>query len=160
MKEMNEILQNIIKKLEDKGIKYNLIRLKDKAMTVQDVIKFSDVKINPNEICKTLILKDRENNTYAVVLIGNHRAGFNKIRKRFNCSELRMATPDEIRQETGLEIGAVCPLFLDLTMLIDRRVFSRKKVNFGSGDHLFGIEVNPKDIMKCTKSKISDIVAD
>jgi len=156
---MNEILQNIIKKLEDKGIEYNLIRLKDKAMTVQDVIKFSDVKINPNEICKTLILKDQETNTYAVVLIGNHRASFEKIRKRFNCSKLRMATPDEIKQETGLKIGAVCPLFLDLPMLIDRRVFSRKKVNFGSGDHLYGIEVNPKDIMKCTKSKISDIVA-
>jgi len=156
---MNEILQNIIKKLEDKGIEYNLIRLKDKAMTVQDVIKFSDVKINPNEICKTLILKDQETNTYAVVLIGNHRASFEKIRKRFNCSKLRMATPDEIKQETGLKIGAVCPLFLDFPMLIDRRVFSRKKVNFGSGDHLFGIEVNPKDIMKCTKSKISDIVA-
>jgi prolyl-tRNA editing enzyme YbaK/EbsC (Cys-tRNA(Pro) deacylase) len=71
---------------------------------------------------------------------------------------LRLATQDEIKQETGLEIGAVCPLFLDLPMLIDKRVLSRKKVNFGSGDHMFGIEMNPRDILKCVKAKISDAV--
>jgi len=157
---MNESLQTIIKKLEEKGIEFNLLELKDKAMTVEEVIKFAKEKVNPNEVCKTLILKDQENNSYAVFLLGNDRVSFSKVRKRFNCSELRMASPDEIRQETGLEIGAVCPLFLDLQMFVDRRVFNRKKVNFGSGDHLFGIEIDPKDILKCSKAKISDIVVE
>lgn len=78
--------------------------------------------------------------------------------KRFDCSKLRLATPEEVKQEIGLEIGAVCPLFLDLPMLIDRRIFNREKINFGSGDHLFGIEIKPKDILKCVEAKISDIV--
>jgi len=156
---MNEILQSIVNKLEEKGIEYNLIRLKDRAMTVEDVLKFSDAKINPKEICKTLIIMDQENNTHAILLIGNNRADFVKIRKRLKCSELRLATPEEIKRETGFEIGAVCPLFLNLPMLVDKRVFSRKKVNFGSGDHLFGIEINPRDILKCTRGKIGDIVS-
>ena len=155
---MNEILQGIINKLGEKNIEFSLIELKDRAMTVEDVVKFSDGKVNPKEICKTLILKDLENNSYAVVSLGLDRIDFEKVRKRFNCSKLRLATPDEIKQKTGLEIGAVCPLFLDLPMLVDRRIFSRKKINFGSGDHLFGIEIVPKDILKCTNAKISDIV--
>jgi prolyl-tRNA editing enzyme YbaK/EbsC (Cys-tRNA(Pro) deacylase) len=124
-------------------------------MTVEDVIKFSNGRVNPKEICKTLILKDQENNSYAIVALGSDRVDFEKVRKRFGSSKLRLATQEEIKQETGLEIGAVCPLFLDLPMLIDKRVFSRKKVNFGSGDHMFGIEMNPKDILKCVKAKIS-----
>ena len=156
---MNEILQRIVDKLEEKGVEYSLIRLKDRAMTVEDVMKFSDAKINSKEICKTLILKDQENNTNAILLIGSDRADFIKIRKRLKCSELRLATPEEIKRETGFEIGAVCPLFLNLPMLVDKRVFSRKKVNFGSGDHLFGIEISPRDILKCTRGKITDIVS-
>ena len=155
---MNEILQRIIKKLEEKKIEFSLIELKNRAMTVEDVVKFSDGKVNPKEICKTLILKDLENNPYAVVSLGLDRIDFEKVRKRFNCSKLRLATPDEIKQEIGLEIGAVCPLFLNLPMLIDSRIFSRKKVNFGSGDHLFGIEIDPRDILKCVDAKITDIV--
>jgi len=155
---MNEILQGIIKKLEEKNIEFNLIELKDRAMTVKDVIKFSDGKVNPKEVCKTLILKDQENNSYAVVALGNDRINFSKARKRFNCSKLRLATPDEVKKEIGLEIGSVCPLFLDLPMLVDRKVFSRRNINFGSGDHLFGIEISPKDILKCTNAKITDIV--
>ena len=158
MKEVNEILQNFINKLKEREIEFNLIQLKDRAMTVEEVMKFSDGKLNPKEICKTLILKDHENNSYAIVALGNDRIDFEKVSKRFNCSKLRLATPEEVKHETRLEIGAVCPLFLNLPMLIDRRIFSRKKVNFGSGDHLFGIEIKPKDILKCVEAKISDVV--
>jgi prolyl-tRNA editing enzyme YbaK/EbsC (Cys-tRNA(Pro) deacylase) len=155
---MNEKLEEIINKLKEKNIEFNLIELKDKAMTVEEVMKFSDGKVNPKEICKTLILKDQENNSYAVVALGSDRVDFEKVGKRFNCSKLRLATPEEIKREIELEIGSVCPLFLDLPMLVDRRIFSRKKVNFGSGDHLFGIEINPKDILKCVDAKISDAI--
>lgn len=154
---MNEILQKIIEKLKEKEIEFNLIQLKDRAMIVEEVIKFSDGKVNPKEICKTLILKDQENNSYVVVALGNDRIDFEKVSKRFDCSKLRLATPEEVKQEIGLEIGAVCPLFLELPMLIDRRIFNREKINFGSGDHLFGIEINPKDILKCADAKISDV---
>jgi prolyl-tRNA editing enzyme YbaK/EbsC (Cys-tRNA(Pro) deacylase) len=158
VKGMNEILQKIIEKLKEKEIEFNLIQLKDRAMIVEEVIKFSDGKVNPKEICKTLILKDQENNSYVVVALGNDRIDFEKVSKRFDCSRLRLATPEEVKQEIGLEIGAVCPLFLELPMLIDRRIFNREKINFGSGDHLFGIEINSKDILKCVEAKISDIV--
>ena len=132
---MNEILQRIISKLKEKNIQFQLIELKDKDMTVEDVIKFSDRKVNLKEICKTLILKDSKNNSYVVVILGNERVDFEKVRDRFNCSKLRLASPEEIKQEIGLEIGAVCPLFLNLPILIDRKVFNRKKVNLGSGNH-------------------------
>jgi prolyl-tRNA editing enzyme YbaK/EbsC (Cys-tRNA(Pro) deacylase) len=154
---MNEKLKEIIDKLKEKNIEFNLIELKDKAMTVEEVIKFSDGKVNPKEICKTLILKDQENKSYAVVALGNDRVDFEKVSKRFNCSKLRLATSEEVKKEIELEIGAVCPLFLNLQMLIDRRIFNREKINFGSGDHLYGIEINPKDILKCVDAKISDV---
>jgi len=68
---MNEILQKIIEKLKEKEIEFNLIQLKDRAMTVYEVIKFSDGNLNPKEICKTLILKDQKNNLPVIASIKN-----------------------------------------------------------------------------------------
>ena len=57
---MNNKLKEITKKLEQQEIEYNLIKLKDRAMTVQQVIQFADKDVKPDEICKTLILKDKQ----------------------------------------------------------------------------------------------------
>jgi hypothetical protein len=49
-----------IKLLDSKGVKYQLIELTNKAITIKEVIKFSKDEINPNEICKTIILNSKK----------------------------------------------------------------------------------------------------
>ncbi len=43
------------KKLEENGISYKLIELKDRAISVSDVIRHSSGTANEDEICKTII---------------------------------------------------------------------------------------------------------
>lgn len=145
-----------IKILEEKRIDYRLIELKDKAISVEDVIKYAKEKINPDEICKTIILKDKKRNNWAIFLLGNQRIDFSKARRVIG-KNLTIANYEDVKKATGIELGAICPLLLKMPIFVDKRVFEKEKINFGSGDHLYGLEISSKDLGKLIDFKIINI---
>ncbi len=54
---MNANLETLLKQLKAKGIAFRLIELKDRAVSVDDVVRFSNGDIKKDEICKTMIIK-------------------------------------------------------------------------------------------------------
>ena len=140
--------------LKEKGVDFRLIELTDRAVTVEDVVRYSKYVIDPDEICKTIILKDGKGSMHAVFLRGRHRIDFRKLRGVIG--KASVAAPDEVEEATGLKPGAVCPLTLDVPLYVDERVFDIEKVNFGSGNHLYGIEMSPNDIAKVVDFKVVD----
>ena len=44
-----------------------------------------------------------------------------------------------------------------IPLFVDGRVFEKEKLNFGSGDHLYGIEINSKDLDKLVDFKVVDV---
>jgi prolyl-tRNA synthetase len=144
------------KLLEEKGVGYRLIELKEKAFSVADVIRYAKEPLDPDEICKTMILKDEKGNKYAVMLLGYHRIDFAKA-KGFLCSALSIASSEEVKEATGIEPGAVCPILLRIPLFVDRRVLEKEKINFGSGDHLYGLEVHTRDLEKIANFRVVDV---
>jgi len=152
---MNEKLAGLVKELEAKNVEFRLVELSDKAMTVKDVIKFSKGNLAVEEICKTIVWKTKRG-FIGVFLKGDTRINLEKLQKFVN-AKVTMARAEEVKERTGLEPGAVCPLLLGIPLIIDKQVFSLKKVNFGSGDHLYGIEMNPSDILNLTQARIAKL---
>jgi prolyl-tRNA editing enzyme YbaK/EbsC (Cys-tRNA(Pro) deacylase) len=152
---MNERLVGLVKELETKNIEFRLVELTDKAMTVKDVIKFSKGNVEVDEICKTIIWKTNRG-LVGVFLKGDSRINLGKLQKFLN-SKVTMASSEEVKEKTGLEPGAVCPLLLGIPLVMDKQVFDLKKVNFGSGDHLYEIEMNPNDILNVTKARVAKL---
>jgi len=144
-----------VKILKQRGLEYRLIELEEKAISVGDVIRYSKTEIEPEEICKTIILKDRTGRKYAIFLLGNMRIDFNKA-KRIIGSKVSVASFDEVVDATGVEPGAVCPLTLKIPLLIDRGVMSRERINFGSGNHLYGLEIQTQDLAKIIDYQLVD----
>jgi prolyl-tRNA editing enzyme YbaK/EbsC (Cys-tRNA(Pro) deacylase) len=142
------------KLLEEKGVDYRLIELTDRAVTVEDVVRYVKHGVDRDEICKTIILKDKEGRMHAVFLKGGDRIDFKKLRRVMG--KARVAAPDEVEEATGVKAGAVCPLNLDVPLYVDERVFMKERINFGSGNHLYGIEMSPKDIAKVMDYKVVD----
>jgi len=140
--------------LEEKGVEYRLIELTDRAVTVEDVVKYTRNEIDPDEICKTIILKDRKGRMHAVFLRGKDRIDFRKLRGVIG--KASVAAPDEVEEAAGVGPGAVCPLTLGIPLYVDERVFMKEKINFGSGDHLYGIEMSPKDLGKVIDFRVVD----
>lgn len=140
--------------LDEKGVDYRLIELSDRAVTVEDVVRYAKDGVDPDEICKTIVLKDRDRRMHAVFLRGRDRIDFRKLRGVIG--KASVAAPDEVEEATGFKPGAVCPLTLDIPLYVDERVFDVEKVNFGSGNHLYGIELASRDLAKVMDFKVVD----
>ena len=133
-----------VQSLEAAGIKYRLIELEARAYTVSDVVKYSRGALKIEEICKTIIMKDSDG-IYGVLLLGKDRIDYKKL-KEFRGLKPRIANSGEVSNVAGVEPGAVCPLLLDVPLIVDPEVFKRQRINFGSGHHLYGLEMDPGDL--------------
>jgi len=142
--------------LSEKGIEYRLVELSDRAMTVADVALYSKGDINVEEICKTVIMSDGEGNRYAFLLIGTDRVDIVKAR-RLTGKNLRIATAAEVRDSTGVDPGAVCPLTLRIPLIVDTNITILSHVNFGSGHHLYGVEMKTSDLLHTFHNPLADI---
>jgi prolyl-tRNA editing enzyme YbaK/EbsC (Cys-tRNA(Pro) deacylase) len=63
-----------------------------------------------------------------------------------------------LKRATGKEPGAICLLLLDIPIFVDKRVFETEKINFGSGDHLYGLEISSNDLEKIIDFETIDVV--
>ena len=142
--------------LKERGVGYRVIELKDRAISVEDVIRFSKEEIRPEEICKTIILKDRGGSMYAIFLLGDQRIDTKKARQVIG-GKVNIASFREVKETTGVEPGAVCPLLVDIPVLVDRRVLTRERLNFGSGNHLYGLEIRSEDLAKVVDYRVVDV---
>ncbi len=108
----------------------------------------------------TLIMKG--DNKYIVVVIrGDTRADFKKIKLLLNVSDLRMATPDEFTVLTGLPIGAARVLIPNAEKtVIDVKVFEKEYLAGGSGDFSYSINYKTEDLKVIPNSIIADIAKD
>lgn len=137
--------------LRDKAISYRLIPLKQNAFTVDDVITYSEEAVDPDEICKTIIVRGKKSNKkMAILLKGRDKLDFSKAKKLFG-EEMTIATGEQVKEASGVEPGAVCPFLLRVPLYVDKQVESLERINCGSGHHLFGLEFMRKDLEKGTQ---------
>ena len=142
--------------LDSKGVDYRLMELERRALSIEDVIRYSKDEINVDEICKTMILKDQEGGRYAVLLLGRDRVEYGKASKAIG-KKVSIASFVEVKEAVGVEPGAVCPVTLGMELLVDHKVLERKRINFGSGDHLYGLEIRTRDLGKAVGFRVVDI---
>ena len=133
--------------LQAKGIPFRLIRLLNKSISSDDVIKNAVDDLNPAEICKTIIAKDESDNFYAIILPGKSKIDFSKAQNIIG-QKISIIEFDDVEKITGQEPGAITPITLDIPILVDHKVFQTEKINFGSSDQSFGLEVSTNDLEK------------
>lgn len=153
---MNPHLQSLLSRLKHSNVRFRLIELSDRAMTVADVIKFSKGDVKAEEICKTIVVKDEKGNYFGLFLEGSRKIDFGKVAALLG-SKVRIASAEEVRIITGIEPGAVCPLLLKIPVIVDRGVLNLPNINIGSGDHLYGIEMSPKDLLGLINARVENI---
>lgn len=142
--------------LRKKGISFRLIKLSDKAISCDDVVKYAEGAVNPGEICKTIVVKDNKGNNYAFFLKGDQRVDFSKA-KNLVGAKVSIISYEDLKRTTGKEPGAISPLLLQMPVFVDKKVFETDKINFGSGNHLYGLEISPKDLEKAISFKVVEV---
>lgn len=144
------------KLLKEKGITYRLIPLSGQAVTHQDVLKYAK-GADPENDCKTLLVKDLSENLYGLFLLGSMRVDFNKVKGVIG-QKVSIVSTEELQKITGKEPGAICPLLLSgIRLFIDRKVLDKVRIHFGSGDLKYGLEISPQDLRNLTNNTVVDI---
>lgn len=88
-------------------------------------------KINPQDMCKTMIYKI-DNNFYGFVIRGDRVINENKISRLFNTKNVELASFSEDKEVTGAEVGFAGPIGLEIPIIIDYEVLNMKNFLVGA----------------------------
>ncbi len=134
-----------------------VVELENSARTAKDAANSLNCEVGA--IVKSLLLKIDDN--FLICLIaGDKRCSLNKIKKIKNSKNVRMATAEEVKEQTGYTIGGVSPVGHknELEILIDNSL-NRFKAIFAAAGHPNCIfEINYDDLKKITSGLVEDII--
>jgi len=133
-----------------------LTKLSGKVVSHVDVLKY-DKESDPEDDCKTIIVKDKKRNYYALAVRGMMRIDFSKAKEAIG-KKISILDQKELKKITGKDPGSVCLLLLkNMKIFVDKRILEREKMHFSSGHPLYGLGINTKDLDKVIKFDTVDI---
>lgn len=96
-----------------------------------------------------------------LVLPGDKRFDFTKVKQLFGAKDVRFATEEEVIKITdGVLPGGVPPFgnLFSLPVVADPLVFENEKIVFNAGDRRFSIAMNSADYLKIVGPRVSNIL--
>ena len=135
----------------------SVTELENTARTAVDAAKSLNCEVGA--IVKSLLFKNGEN--YFLCLVsGDKRCSLNKLKKFFNSKDLSMASPDDVKEQTGYTIGGVSPIghTNSLQILVDSSLNRFKDLFAAAGHPNCIFKINFDDLIKITNGSIEDII--
>lgn len=149
----NENKKNVfekIKNLLDKNkISYKLIE-HEPVFTSEDAAKIRGSSLSLG--AKALIMK-ADKKTIMIVVPGDKKVDTSTFKKLYKIKDLEMATKEEVKIISGVEVGAVPPFgnLFEIPLYFDQTIVDNEKVFFNAGSHSKSISMNGSDLEKIAK---------
>ena len=143
--------------LKDFDKSLEVIILENSARTAQDAATALDC--NVGAIVKSLLFKTRDSFMLCLVA-GDKRCSLNKLKKIKNEKDISMASPEEVKTQTGYTIGGVSPIghLNKLEILIDNSLKRFNELSAAAGHPNCVFKINFRNIQKITNGKVEDII--
>ena len=134
-----------------------VIILENSARTAQDAAIALDCKVGA--IVKSLLFKT-DNSFILCLVAGDKRCSLNKLKKIKNTRDISMASPDEVKTQTGFTIGGVSPIghLNDFEIIIDNSLKRFNELFAAAGHPNCVFKINFRNIQKITNGKVEDII--
>jgi len=134
-----------------------VIALENSARTAQDAATALDC--NVGAIVKSLLFKTDD--VFILCLVaGDKRCSLNKIKKIKNKKDISMASPKNVKTQTGYTIGGVSPVghLNKIEIFIDNSLERFNELFAAAGHPNCVFKINFKNIQKITNGKVEDII--
>ena len=134
-----------------------VITLEDSARTAQDAAKALDC--NVGAIVKSLLFRAGDDFILCLVA-GDKRCSLNKLKKFKDKKDISMASPEEVKTQTGYTIGGVSPIghLNKIEIIIDKSLERFNQLFAAAGHPNCVFKINFINIQKITNGKIKDII--
>ena len=143
--------------LKDFDKSLEVIILKKSARTAQDAAKALDC--NVGAIVKSLLFKTVDDFILCLVA-GDKRCSLNKLKEIKDEKDISMASPEDVKAQTGYTIGGVSPIghLEKIEIIIDNSLKRFNELFAAAGHPNCVFKINFKDIQKITNGKVEDII--
>ena len=141
-------LEELIRKLSGK-----IINVGKPVKTVEQAVKATGSR--PEQIIKSLLFISKKEGSVLIIVNGKSKVDLNKLERMFG--KVRLATPEEVKQITGFEVGAVPPVGIKVKTIVYPTVLENEFVIGGGGriDRLS--ELNPEKIVEYQKAEVVNV---
>ena len=150
VKRAEKFLKNFDQSLE-------VIVLENSARTALDAA--TALACDVGAIVKSLLFKAE--NTFILCLVaGDKRCSLNKLKKAKDKKDISMASPEEVKTQTGYTIGGVSPVghLERIEIIIDNSLERFNELFAAAGHPNCVFKTNYNDIQKITNGKVEDII--
>jgi len=143
--------------LKDFDQSLDVIILENSARTAQDAAMALSCDVGA--IVKSLLFKTEDSFTLCLVA-GDKRCSLNKLKEITDKKDVSMATPEDVKVQTGYTIGGVSPIghLKKIEIIIDNSLERFNELFAAAGHPNCVFKVNFRDIQKITNGKVEDIV--
>ena len=152
-----EPVKRVKKFLKDFDETLEVVVLENSARTAQDAATALDCDVGA--IVKSLLFKTEDSFTLCLIA-GDKRCSLNKLKKIKNRKDVSMASPREVKTQTGYTIGGVSPVghLNKIEISIDKSLERFKNIFAAAGHPNCIFKINFIDIQKLTNGKIENLI--
>jgi len=152
-----EPVKRVEKFLKDFDQSLEVIILENSARTAKDAAIALGCDVGA--IVKSLLLKT-EDSFILCLVAGDKRCSLNKLKKIKNIKDISMASPEEVKTQTGYTIGGVSPVghLNNVEIFIDKSLERFIDLFAAAGHPNCIFKINFSNIQKITNGKIEDII--
>jgi len=151
-------LDKVEKFIKDYNVEGEFLRLDRYTKSSNDASKA--VGIPKNHIVKTIIVIGSDNKPYAILLPGDKKINYDKLKKILKVRDVKLASFEVVKNTTGLEPGEVSPFTEEikgLTCILDSSVTGKDIIVVGGGSHYTLIRTKTSEIIRTLKPIIAEI---
>ena len=153
-KSKDVVFEQIRDALDREKAEYEIIEHKP-VYTSQEAADVRGTKLKQG--AKALICKTEQGFMQAVISAAKE-LDLTKLKKLLNVKKIELATADEVKDISGLSVGAVPPFgnLFRLNVYVDSSLMDNEEIAFNAGSHTKSIKMKRKDLIKLTGAKIAD----
>jgi len=134
----------------------SVVELENSAKTALDAANSLNCEVGA--IVKSLLIKI-ENDFLLCLVSGDKRCSLNKLKKISEKKNVRMASADEVKLQTGYTIGGVSPVghINDIPIFVDNSLSRFKDIFAAAGHPNVIFKINYEKLIQITKGDVKDI---
>ena len=152
-----EPVKRVEKFLKDFNQSLEVIVLENSARTAKDAA--TALGCDAGAIVKSLLFKTDDSFVLCLVA-GDKRCSLNKLQKLNNKKDISMASPEEVKTQTGYTIGGVSPIghINKIEIIIDNSLKRFNELFAAAGHPNCVFKIDFMNIQKITNGKVENII--